>query len=85
MCSAMSRRAPSSIPLNIQPGALLTVYRRQMVGLARSGRTPESLATDFAPCIEVVFKWYPARVDRKQALGSDDASRRMSNGNSGRW
>lgn len=48
-------------------------FRRQMVGLARSGRTPQDLAREFEPNAQSVVHWVrQAERDGRARLGSGD-------------
>ncbi len=45
-------------------------FRRQMVELVRSGRTPESLAQEFAPTAESIRNWV-RQADRDEGRRGD--------------
>ena len=45
-------------------------FRRQMVELARSGRTPESLGREFEPSAESIRNWV-RQADRDEGLRED--------------
>ncbi|GAA1095932.1 transposase [Nocardiopsis metallicus] len=50
-------------------------YRDQIIALARSGRSPEDLATEFEPSSQTIRTWInQAKIDSGQAEGttSDD-------------
>ena len=52
-------------------------YRDQIIALARSGRTPEDLATEFEPSAQTIRTWTKqAQIDTGQIEGttSDDKS-----------
>lgn len=45
-------------------------FRRQMIELVRSGRTPEDLARSYEPSAQAIRNWV-ARADREAGHGSD--------------
>ena len=45
-------------------------FRRQMVELVRTGRTPESLSREFEPSAETIRHWV-RQADRDEGLRSD--------------
>ena len=51
-------------------------FRRQMVELARSGRTPEELGREFPPCAESIRHWInQADIDEGRRNGLTSAER----------
>ena len=42
-------------------------FRRQMIELVRSGRSPESLAKDFEPTAQVIRNWV-AQAERDEGV-----------------
>ena len=49
-------------------------YRRQMVELVRSGRSPDHLAREFEPSAQSIRNWV-RQADRDEGLRSDDLRR----------
>ena len=45
-------------------------FRRQMIELVRSGRSPESLGREFEPSAESIRNWV-RQADRDEGLGED--------------
>ena len=45
-------------------------FRKQMIDLVRSGRTPESLAEEFEPTAQTIRNWV-AQADRDEGRRSD--------------
>jgi transposase len=45
-------------------------FRRQMIELVRSGRTPEELARQYEPSAQAIRNWV-AEADREASRGSD--------------
>ena len=45
-------------------------FRRQMIELVRSGRTPESVGREFEPSAESIRNWV-RQADRDEGLGED--------------
>lgn len=45
-------------------------FRRQLIDLVRSGRTPESLAQEFEPTAQSIRNWV-AQADRDEGLRGD--------------
>jgi len=46
-------------------------FRRQMVDLVRSGRTPEELSREFEPTAQAIWNWV-READREGAVRRDD-------------
>jgi transposase len=49
-------------------------FRRQMVELVRSGRTPEQLAKEFEPCPAAIRNWVK-QAERQEGLRQDGLTR----------
>ena len=49
------------------------IFRRQMVELVRTGRTPEELAREFEPIAQAIRNWV-AQVDRDDGRRGDGLS-----------
>ena len=48
-------------------------FRRQMVDLVRSGRTPEALSREFEPTAQAIWNWVRA-ADRDEGRRQDGAT-----------
>src|SRR3984893_17744982 len=62
--SAQSRRAASMC------GRAAPEFRRQMVDLVRSGRTPEALSREFEPTAQAIWNWV-RQADRDEGRRQD--------------
>ena len=59
---SLEKEVPS-MPKSHRPYAL--EFRRQMVDLVRSGRTPEALSREFEPTAQAIWNWFVRRIAMK--------------------